>query len=123
MEGFGNAECKMQSAECRRHNKPLSSSAMPKPLSPKGDSYQNAEFTPSGREPYTLLAEEGGPLAVEGVFKMHNAECRISPFRLRLCRSHFPLKGTAIKMRNLLPQGGSLIPSSLRKGDRLRWKE
>ena len=27
----------------RVQNKPLSSSAMPKPLSPKGDSYQNAE--------------------------------------------------------------------------------
>jgi len=57
----------MQKAECRVQNEPLSSSAMPKPLSPKGDSYQNAEFTPSGREPYTFLTEEGGPLAVEGV--------------------------------------------------------
>ena len=38
---------KMQKAKCRVQNKPLSSSAMPKPLSPKGDSYQNAEFTPS----------------------------------------------------------------------------
>ena len=57
----------MQKAECRRQNKPLSSSAMPRPLSPKGDSYQNAEFTPSEREPYTFLTEKGGRLAVEGV--------------------------------------------------------
>jgi len=57
----------MQNAKCRVQNKPLSSSAMPKPLSPKGDSYQNAEFTPSGREPDTFLAEKGGRLAVEGV--------------------------------------------------------
>jgi len=66
MEGFGNAECKMQSAECRRHNKPLSSSAMPKPLSPKGDSYQNAEFTPSGREPITACLFRGRGTACGG---------------------------------------------------------
>ncbi len=33
----------MQNAEGRMQNEPLSSSAVPKPLSPKGDSYQNAE--------------------------------------------------------------------------------
>ena len=38
---------KMQNAEGRRQNKPLSSSAMPKPLSPKGDSFFNAEQTKS----------------------------------------------------------------------------
>ena len=32
--------------------------------------------------------------------RMQRAECRTSPFRLRLCRSHFPLKGTAIKIQN-----------------------
>ncbi len=31
---------------------------------------------PSGREPDTFLAEEGGPLAVEGVFKMQSAKCK-----------------------------------------------
>jgi len=29
---------------------------------------------PSGREQDTFLAEEGGPLAVEGAFKMQKAE-------------------------------------------------
>jgi len=70
---------------------------MPKPLSPKGDSYQNAEFTSSVREPYTFLAEEGGPLAVEGVFKMQKAECR---------RQNKPLSSSAMP-KPLSPKGDS----------------
>jgi len=39
---------KMQNAECRVQNEPLSSSAMPKPLSPKGDSSTACPFRGRG---------------------------------------------------------------------------
>jgi len=50
---------------------------------------------------------------VEGAFKMQNAECRTSPFRLRLYRRHFPLKGTAFFNAEFTPSE-SRIPSLIK---------